>query len=117
MTVIRGGQTHNSIISDCWAAYRNLHTQCYAHRTVNYSIVFVDQRTRALTNTTEYTCHVLAFLSSYNRKRGNRYHLAHYMFAVKFRAQNVDLFAAFLQMAADKDWAALHLTSWCDCGM
>jgi hypothetical protein len=61
--------------------------------------------------------HVLAFLGSCNGKRDNRYHLAHYMFTVKFRVQNVDMSAAFLQMAADTDWAALHLTSWWDCGM
>jgi len=92
--------------------------QGYAHRTVNHSIVFVDQHTCALTNTIEYTLrHVLAFLSPYNRKRDYRYHSAHYMFAVKFRAQNVNPFAAFLQMAAGMDWVALPLTSWRDCGV
>ena len=39
-----------TVISDCWGAYRDLHSQGYTHRAVNYSIHFVDPDTGDHTN-------------------------------------------------------------------
>jgi len=36
-----------TVISDCWAAYRDLDVQSYMHRGASHSIGFVDQRTEA----------------------------------------------------------------------
>jgi transposase-like protein len=59
-----------AISSDCWGAYRDLDAQGYAHRTVNHSTGFSDQRSGAHTYTIERTWHhVKAFLRLYNRKR------------------------------------------------
>jgi len=41
------------VISDSWAAYRNLGAQVYTRHTVNHSIQFVDPSTGAHTNTIE----------------------------------------------------------------
>jgi len=82
------------VIIDCWGAYQDLDAQSYTHRTVNNSIGFVDQRSGTDTNTIESTWHhVKAFLSLYNRKGDYIYHLAHYMFAVRCRAEKVDQFS------------------------
>jgi hypothetical protein len=35
-----------TIISDCWAAYRDLHTHGYTQHTVNHTIGFVDELIR-----------------------------------------------------------------------
>ena len=40
-----------TVISDCWAAYRNLETHGYAHQTVNHKIGFTSVRNGAHTNT------------------------------------------------------------------
>jgi transposase-like protein len=40
-----------TVISDCWGAYRGLGSQGYMNLTVNHSIQFVNQTTRAHTNT------------------------------------------------------------------
>jgi transposase-like protein len=57
-----------TVISDCWAAYRNLESEGYTHRTVNHSIHFVDPDTGAYTNTIESTFRsVKVFLGQYNR--------------------------------------------------
>jgi hypothetical protein len=57
-----------TVISDCWAAYRDLHTHGYTHHIVNHTIGLVDERTGAHTNTIEGTWRrVKAFLNPYNR--------------------------------------------------
>jgi transposase-like protein len=95
-----------TVISDCWGAYRNLDQQDYTHRTVNHSIGFVDQRTGTHTNTIESTWrHVKAFLSTYNRKGDYIYHLAHYMFLARCRAEQVSPFTKFLHLVATTDWS------------
>jgi hypothetical protein len=97
-----------TVISDCWAAYRYLDAQGYTHRTVNHSIGFVDQRAGVHANTIESTWrHVKAFLSPYNRKGDYIYHLAHYKFEARRRAERVDEFTKFLHLAAT--------TTWCIC--
>ena len=57
--------------------------------------------TGAHTNTIESTwLHVKAFLEPYNRKGDYIYHLAHYMFSAKCRAEKVDEFTKFLLLVA-----------------
>jgi transposase-like protein len=95
-----------TVIIDCWGAYRDLDAQGYTHYTVNHSIGFVDQRTSAHTNTIESTWrHVKAHLSPYNRQVDNIYHLAHYMFVAKCRAEKVHPFTKFLHLVATTDWS------------
>ena len=57
-----------SVISDNWAAYCNLESEGFTHRTVNHSIHFVDPDTGAHTNTIKSTWRaVKVFLGQYNR--------------------------------------------------
>jgi hypothetical protein len=94
------------IISDSWAAYRNLEAHGYTHQTVNHSIGFVDLRTGAHTNTIESTWrHVKAFLNPFNRQADYIDSLAHYMFQAKCRELGVGQFTAFIKIAADTDWS------------
>jgi len=54
----------------------------YTHKTVNHTILFVDFRTAAHTNTIESTWRLVkAFHNPYNRMGYNIYHMAHYMLA------------------------------------
>jgi transposase-like protein len=93
-----------TIISDCQGAYRHLNKHGYTHHTVNHSIEFVHQRTGAHTNTIESTWrHVKAYLNPYNRKGDYIYHLAHYMFMARYRAEKVDPFTKFLHLIATTD--------------
>jgi len=70
----------------------------YKHHTVNHTTGFADERTAACSNTIASTwCHVKAFLSPYNRKGDYIHHLAHYMFAVRCRAEKMDQFTRFLR--------------------
>jgi transposase-like protein len=92
-----------TVISDCWGAYRNLDQQDYTHRTVNHSIGFVDQRIGTHTNTIESTWRrVKAFVSPYNRKVDYIYHLAHYMFLARCKAEQVPPFIKFLHLVATR---------------
>jgi len=57
-----------TVISDNWAAYRNLESEGFTHRTFNHSIHIVDPDTAAHTNTIECTWRVVkVFLGQYNR--------------------------------------------------
>jgi hypothetical protein len=87
------------VISDYLAVYRDLDAQGYMNRAISYSIGFIDQPTGAHTNTIESMWpHVKAFLSTHNRKRYYLSYLAHYMFAGRCRAEQVDQFSKFLHL-------------------
>jgi hypothetical protein len=95
-----------TVISGCWAAYRDIAAHGYTHFIVDHSISFVDEHTVAHTNTTESTWrHVKACLNPYNRTGDYIYHLAHYMFAARCRYENMDHFTKFIDLVANKDWS------------
>jgi transposase-like protein len=97
---IEPGTTH---IRDCWAAYQDIGSNGYPHRTVNHSISFINPDTRDHTNHIESTwCHVKAFLRPYNRQEDYKYHFAHYMFAARCNALVVSQFTQFLAIAASR---------------
>ena len=101
-----------TVISDCWGAYHNLGSQGYQHRTVNHSINFRDPVTGDHTNTTESTWHIVkVFLGQYNRGEDYVYHLAHYLFAARCKAQGIPHFLLFLYFVANTDWSLCRLPS------
>jgi hypothetical protein len=87
-----------TVISECWGVYRDLDMRGYTHRTVNQN--------GAHTNTVESTWrHVKAYLDPYNTKGDYIYYLAHYMFAARCRAGNVNPFTKFLHLVTTTDWS------------
>jgi hypothetical protein len=101
-----------TVISDCWGAYRDIGSQGYKHRTVNHSINFVDPLTGAHTNTIQSTLHrVKVFLGPYNRGVDYHYHLAHYMFELRCRAQGMPTFTQFLHLVTNTDWSSFNTPS------
>ena len=107
MTIIRDWiEPGTTVISDSWAAYRNLGAQGYTHRAVNQSIQFVDPHTGAHTNIIERTWRsVKVFLGQYNRGDDYEFHLAHYMFAARCKAKRVSPYLQFLHLVANTDWS------------
>jgi hypothetical protein len=104
--------TGTTIISDQWAAYRNLDSHGYTHRTVNHSVAFADPVTGENTNKTESTwCTVKVFLGQYNRGEDYEFHLAHYMFAARCKAQGVPPFLQFLHLFANTDFSQCDVPS------
>ena len=69
-----------TVISDCWAAYRDLDAQGYTHsqHRLRWSVY-----ERTYQHHRVYVAYVKAFLSPENRKRDYIYHLAHYMFTAR----------------------------------
>jgi len=110
MAVIRDWiEPGTTVISDCWGAYRDLDSQSYTPHTVNHSIHFVDPHTGAHTNTiVSKWRHVKVFLGQYNRGDDYEFHLAHYMFAARCKAQGVPPFLQFLHLVANTDWSLCH---------
>jgi len=111
MTIIRDWiEPGTTVISDSWAAYRNLGTQGYTHRTVNHSMQFVNPHTGAHTNTILGTWRsVKAFLGQYNRGEDYELHLAHYMFAARCKAKRIPPYLQFLHVVANIDWSRCSL--------
>jgi hypothetical protein len=90
----------------CGRSYRDLGSLGYSHRTVKHSIRFLGPRTGNHTNTIESTWQsVKVFLGQYKRGEDYHYHLAHYMFAAKCKAQGVPPFIQFLHLVANTDWS------------
>jgi transposase-like protein len=111
MTIIRDWiEPGTTVISDSWAAYRDLGSQGYTHRTVNRSIQFVNAETGDHTNTIRSTWRsVKVFLGQYNREEDYEYHLAHYMFAARCKARGVPPYLQFLHLIANTDWSQCRL--------
>jgi len=94
-----------TVISNSWAAYRDLGSQGYTHRTGNHSIQFMNPNTSAHTNTIESTWRcVKVFLGQYNRGEDYEYHLAHYLFAARCRTRGVSPYLQFLHLV-NIDWS------------
>jgi hypothetical protein len=64
-----------TVTSDYWAAYRNLESKGFTHRSINHSMQFVDPDTGAHTNTIESKWSAdKVFLGQYNRVGDYEYH-------------------------------------------
>jgi transposase-like protein len=98
-----------TVISDSWGSYRGLGSHGYTHRIVDHSINFVDPHTGAHTNTILSTWHqVKAFIGQYNRGEDYQFHLAHYLFAARCKAQGVPPLVQFLHLVANTVLAQCH---------
>lgn len=88
------------IISDMWAAYRNLSLLGYGHMTVNHSRNFVDPATGANTQTIESKwSHIKTYLRSKGRNitANMSQYFAEFMFKQRYRDE---IFEAFLSAAS-----------------
>ena len=113
VTIIRDWiEPGTTIISDQWAAYRNLDSHGYTHRTVNHSVAFKDPITGETTNKIESMWRtVKVFLGQYNRGEDYEFHLAHYMFEARCKAKGVPPFLQFLHLVANTDFSNCHVPS------
>jgi hypothetical protein len=81
----------------------------YTHRTVNHIIHFVDPDTEDHTNTIESTWRTVKFfLGQYHRGEDYHYHLAHYVFEARCKAQGVPPFLKFLDIVANTVWSVCN---------
>jgi len=102
-----------TVVSENWAAYCNFKSEGFTHRTVNYSIHFVDPDTGAHTKTIESTSRaVKVFLGQYNRGEDYEYRLAQYMLAARCKAQRVSPFLQFLHLVPNTDWNLCYVPSY-----
>jgi hypothetical protein len=93
-----------TLVSYCWAAYHDIGSHGYTHRTVKHSISFVNPDTEDHTNTIESTrLHIKAFLGPYRQQKDYESYLAHYIIAANYKAQGVSKFPQFLAIAATTD--------------
>jgi hypothetical protein len=93
-----------TLISDCWAAHRDVESGGYTHRTVNHSTFFVNPDTGNHTNTIACSWrHVKAFLGPYHRQQHYEFHLVHYMFAARCKAQWMPQFGQLPPIGASTD--------------
>jgi hypothetical protein len=113
MNVISDWIEHGTtLISDCCAEYRDIGSLVYTHRAVNHSISFVSPDTADQTNHIECTWrHVKAFLWPYHPREDYEFHLIHYMFAARCKAQEVPQFTQFFAIIASTDWASCTTTA------
>jgi transposase-like protein len=106
MTFLRAWvEPGTTVISDSWAAYRDLDAQGYTHRTVNHTISFVNEKGDHTNTIQSKWGHVKAKLRDYKKAEDYIYHFAHYLFAAKCKAEEVDQFTTFLHIAATTDWS------------
>jgi hypothetical protein len=93
-----------TLVGDFLAAYQDIGSHGYTHRTVNHSISFVNPDTGDHTKTIECTWrHVKAFLGPHRLQNDYEIHLAYYMFAARCKAQWVSQYTQFLAIAASTD--------------
>jgi transposase-like protein len=106
MTIIHARiEPVTTVILDCWGAYRDLDCQGYMHRSVTHSIHFVSPHTGNHTNTIESTWRsIKVFPGQYNRGEDYHYHIAHYIFALRCKAQGILPFLQFLHLVANTNW-------------
>ena len=111
MTIIREWiEPGTTVISDGWAAYRDLDSHGYTHHTVNHSIQFVNPENGANTYRIEGTWQkVKVFLGIYNHGEDYQYHPAHYMFLARCKARGLSPYIEFLNLVANTDWSPCSL--------
>jgi hypothetical protein len=84
--------------------HRQIESIGYTQRTVNHSVSFVNRTTGDHTTKIEAMWRAVKdFLKSYNRRDGYEHHLAHYMFAARYRAQGGPIFNQFLAVVSASD--------------
>jgi hypothetical protein len=105
-------ETGTTIISYCSAAYSDVGSIDYTHRTSNLSVSFVNPGTGDHTNTIESLWRAVKdCLRPYNRWEGNEFHLAHYMFAARCKVMGVPQFYQFLAIVTSTDWTNWSIPS------
>jgi transposase-like protein len=105
-------QPCTTVISDGWAAYRDLDSHGYTHHTVNHSIQFFNPDNGAnifKIKIEKKKKKVKVLLGIYNRREDYEYHLAHYMLATRCKARGVSSYIEFIHLVANTDWSQCSL--------